>query len=76
MASIIIRNAWIRPGSHSNLKLDTTAGLTVGSTVAVGPKYNAVIEMFLPYNQIRVRTLPLAAPGSFGLIFRKGVTVA
>jgi hypothetical protein len=72
----LIRNGFIRPGSHTNLKLDSTTGLTIGQTVAVGPKYNAVIQMFLPWNQIRVRVLALAAPGSFGLIYRKGVTVA
>jgi hypothetical protein len=72
----LIRNGFIKPGSHSNLMLDSTTGLTVGQTIAVGAKYSAVIEMFLPWNQIRVRLLPLAAPGAFGLIYRKGVTVA
>jgi hypothetical protein len=72
----LIRNGFIKPGSHSNLMLDSTTGIIVGNTVAIGTKYNAVVEMFLPFNQIRVRVLPLAAPGPYGLIYRKGVTVA
>jgi hypothetical protein len=72
----LIRNGFIKPGSYSNLMLDSSAGLTVGQTVAVGPKYSGKILMFLPFNQIRVRVLPLPAPGSYGLIYRKGITVA
>ena len=56
--------------------LDSATGLIIGNTVAIGPKYNAVIEASLPFNQIKVKLLPLAAPGSFELIFRRGVTVA
>jgi hypothetical protein len=72
----LIRNAFIKPGSHSNLMLDSMTGITVGNTVAIGPKYNAVVEMFLPFNQIRVHLLPLSAPGPYELIYRKGTTVA
>jgi hypothetical protein len=74
----LIRNEFIRggPGSHSNLMVNSMTGLTVGNTVAIAPKYSAVIEAFLPFNQIKVRLLPLAAPGSYELIFRRGVTVA
>jgi hypothetical protein len=72
----LIRNAFHGgPGSHTNLMVDSMTGLTMGNTVAIGTKYTGLIEAFLPFNQIKVRLNPMAAPGTFGLILRTGLTV-
>jgi hypothetical protein len=72
----LVKNAFHGgPGSHCNLCLDAQTGIVIGTQVAIGTKYTAIPEAFLPNNKVKVRMNSLASPGSFGLILRKGSLV-
>lgn len=71
----VIKPAFIGgPGSHCNLKLDTTAGLNIGSQITVGANYTGTVEQFFPNTKVRVRLYFMPAPGSFQPILRATTT--
>jgi hypothetical protein len=71
----VIKPAFIGgPGSHCNLKLDSTAGLNIGSQITVGTRYTGTVEAFLPNSKVRVRLYFMPVPGSFQPILKATTT--
>jgi hypothetical protein len=72
-----VRDAFIDgPGSHVNLALNAMTGITINTSVTVGPRLFGTVEAFLPNANIRVRMIRQGAVGTFQPILRRGASVS